>query len=526
MVKQYTNKTVSRCLTRSVNGWYTFRRKVPVDVQKDLGRKEIKKSLKTKDVSIALSSAAALYQKYEDQFNRLREAQGLLGSISQTKTETILKANLLAMDYGVHPDQAPVLRAGATEQERKEFERQEKEYLKRREIYFDAAGDLLLDKRHREDAYKDGRWSSPEYTDKYRQPNIANLQEATYAVVEGNTDALRSRTFSDALEVYLSEPKRIRNKTDRQLNKTRADKTRSIRRLAHYLGHGDVEKGLQIDVTSLSKAQLKDYYNYLINDADSNGRSLGTVNKTFGDVQAIISSAYSNWEISLTNPCAGIVDKESAYEEAKDRRSFRPAELEKYRKFVLESNEQLGLIGLIMIETGCRTKEATLLSNDDVFLKAKVPHLKIRHNHLRRLDKKGLERDFPITGELLDRLRSYSRPSEQKAPFFPRYGKPNSPETVSQNLRNIVRKKMGISDESLVPYSTRHTFADRCNSAMVYEPLKLYLMGHKSRYSTEIADRYGDGRLPVSQILKAVTDQLAISDWGDSGWDDELAGLN
>ena len=524
MRKLYTNKSVGRCLTKSKNGWYTFRRKVPVDVREAFGPAEIKKSLRTKDLTLALSAAAALYRDYEARFDRIRRAYGTLSGGPETKSETILEANRLAMDLGVHPDQAPILRAGASKEEREEFERREREYLDRRFKYFEAVhdADLLLDVKHREDAYLSGQFNTPQYRDKYLSPDVNNLAQATYAVVDGDAKALRSRSLKDALEVYLADPRRTRGKNPKQLSKITADKTRSVNRLAAYLGRSDTDAGLMLDAIELSKEQMTDYYNHMVLEAGRTQKSLATVNKTFGDVQAILTVAYEKWDIQKRNPCSKIVDKEDAEKEAKDRRSFRPDELAEYRKYVLSKNEQLALIGLIMIETGCRTSEATLLVNADVRLKAKVPFIRIRDNNLRRLDKKGLARDVPVTGELLEKLRAYNRPAMDKdAPFFPRYGKPNSPETVSQNLRNIVRKKMGVSDPTLVPYSTRHTFADRCISAEIFTPYRLYLMGHKNPQSTKIADQYVNARFPAKPILEAYLKQLSVSDWGDTGWDDE-----
>ena len=523
----YTNKSVSRYLTKSKNGWYTFRRKVPKDVRDKFGRTEVKKSLKTKEFNLALSAAARLFSEYDGQFNRIRELSGSINSVALSKTDTIIKANAIARDLGVHPDQAPILRAGASSDEKEEFERLEKEYLERVKNYYESAddADLLLDKRHRQISYEQGNYFSPEYQERYRQPDVSVLQEATYAVITGNQKALRSRTISDALEVYINDPKRRRGKTERQLKKMYSDKNRSLSRLSYFLGYGDLLRGFNTDIAQLTKSKMEDYYQHLIVEAQKNGTSFGTVNKTFGDVQAVITAAYSKWEIITPNPCADIVDKELAEEGANDRRSFRPEELEEYYSWVRKANEQLSLIGSIMIETGCRTNEATLLSNEDVRLKADVPHIKIRNNFLRRLDKKGLARDIPITGDLLERLIAYQRPTESEVPFFPRYGRSNSPETVSQNLRSIVRNKMKILDTTLVPYSTRHTFADRCNSALIFEPIKMYLMGHKNKYSTAIAEKYGDQKFPAQEILNAYQKQLAVSDWGDSGWDDEFLDL-
>ena len=46
---------------------------------------------------------------------------------------------------GYSPDQAPVLRAGAIEEEFKAFKAAKAEYLELRELYFNDASDILID---------------------------------------------------------------------------------------------------------------------------------------------------------------------------------------------------------------------------------------------------------------------------------------------------------------------------------------------------------------------------------------------
>jgi integrase len=118
----------------------------------------------------------------------------------------------------------------------------------------------------------------------------------------------------------------------------------------------------------------------------------------------------------------------------------------------------MGLIGLVMVYTGCRTGEAAGLTIDDVRLEATTPYIAFRSNALRPLEKGGLERSVPIVEPLLSLLQTYTPPQDA---YFGRYGAKKSYGNVSAQLGKIVKGRLNILDPSLVPYSTRHTFKDR-----------------------------------------------------------------
>ena len=72
--------------------------------------------------------------------------------------------------------------------------------------------------------------------------------------------------------------------------------------------------------------------------------------------------------------------------------------------------------------------------------------------------------------------------------MFTRYGEPSGATNVSAALNKVIRQSLKIADRSLVAYSTRHTFADRCRAAGIDEVYQQVLMGHRSRFSTSVAD--------------------------------------
>ena len=111
-------------------------------------------------------------------------------------------------------------------------------------------------------------------------------------------------------------------------------------------------------------------------------------------------------------------------------------------------------------------------------------------------------------------LQSYDLPDDRKSPLLPRYGEPSGATNVSAALNKAIRQSLKIADRSLVAYSTRHTSADRCRAAGIDEVYQQVLMGHRSRFSTPVADRYGTN-YPPEFLNKAMVAQHHLQEWVD-----------
>jgi integrase len=62
---------------------------------------------------------------------------------------------------------------------------------------------------------------------------------------------------------------------------------------------------------------------------------------------------------SIFNPFSGLSNKKREKDEREERRSFKPEELSEYLNNIINiKHEEVKLIGLLMIYTGCRTSEA------------------------------------------------------------------------------------------------------------------------------------------------------------------------
>jgi len=226
------------------------------------------------------------------------------------------------------------------------------------------------------------------------------------------------------------------------------------------------------------------------------------------------------FELSLNNPFRDLkVNKTAAHvsgveDQDIERRSFTPEEMEQYVEHLNSKTPQIKAIGLLMVHTGCRTMELGGLLNEDVVLGSNVPYLNIRPNRIRRLKTLSSERRIPLTSEALDILRQYQEQQQNKdpkAPLFPKYGRDGGMEALSQGLRNIIRKTMGLSDPRLVPYSTRHTLKDKMRLLRTPLSYQYHIMGHAQ--DNAIADGYGEGD-PLIYIQQELERASQLTTWG------------
>ena len=61
--------------------------------------------------------------------------------------------------------------------------------------------------------------------------------------------------------------------------------------------------------------------------------------------------------------------------------------------------------------------------------------------------------------------------------------------------------RSGFDNSQLSPYSLQHTFKDRAVVAGVPSSVTEYLMGHRTKQSSELRERYGTG-LPPQELVK------------------------
>ena len=118
-------------------GKLSYRRRIPADVAPLYGKLEEKRSLKTKLMPIALLAAARINEQVDTAIKLARSASGKDVSPDTIKlSQVLIEASRRVIVYGVHPDQATVLRAGATTEEYEEFRTAEATYLEQRQEFY------------------------------------------------------------------------------------------------------------------------------------------------------------------------------------------------------------------------------------------------------------------------------------------------------------------------------------------------------------------------------------------------------
>jgi hypothetical protein len=108
-------------LRKSPNGFYSYRRRVPDDLRKQVGRREWKRSLKTKSKAEALLRGAQTNRDVERTIAALRQ------TLPENKSLILRQAADMLRAWDIHPDQAPILKPGYTLEEFQAFKAQEYE---------------------------------------------------------------------------------------------------------------------------------------------------------------------------------------------------------------------------------------------------------------------------------------------------------------------------------------------------------------------------------------------------------------
>ncbi len=126
MIVSYPN------LTRSAKGFYGYRRRIPEHLRYLFsGVRELKRSFRTKDRELAVRHWREMNRHWQERVAAhealCREVGADDGALPK---DLIAEAEKVLKGFGLHPEQQPVLKAGATETERRRFEAED-EFLER-----------------------------------------------------------------------------------------------------------------------------------------------------------------------------------------------------------------------------------------------------------------------------------------------------------------------------------------------------------------------------------------------------------
>jgi len=467
----------------SSRGNYSYRRRIPKDLQIVWGRTEEKTSLKTKSHPEALIRAAVV----NTEFNKKAVQLGHQISGEKLPNRNVMEvAKEILVKEGIHPQQMPTTKKEADRFFQKQDEWKE-QWLNLR---------IGVTEHHSHDHAGN---IQTEYETDERDPWYQ-----AYNVISGEGGLSIAPTLKEAAEAYLKI-----NAADKQRTPDNQKKhEQRIWRAVGALG------SLDTPITEFNRLRARRHKEELQNNNPT--WAADTLNKSIGMLTAVFTTVIQEYELQLTmqNPWSGLKDKMRTESASDKRRSFTPDELSRYVEGLDKLNIEARLIGLLMVHTGCRTMECAGLTHGDLQMQNNTPHLQLRPNHIRSLKNKQSKRDVPLIDKALDELRPYlaqRKSDDPKAPVFPRYGRDGGMDAVSQLLNGVIKRRLKIDDPTLVSYSTRHTMKDKMRTIRATAELQHSILGHGTRSD---ADSYGEGEL-LRYLLDELIKADGLSHWGN-----------
>ena len=420
---------------------YVYRRVVPDDLREPLGRREINRSLGTKDQATALR----MHQRVH------REVEQLLRDARNGQSPSAIRATFLAWmkAKGFNPSLAlsdPALS----------------------EIERDVREDLLDDMYDRDIDGEYGRRYAP-LKDPQDQPRADLL-------LQGINGQKVAPTLQEALDKYIIEKGRTKETSG-------DEKWRSfMRRIVALLGT-IFEAGVHTQIDKITRDDAIRWRDMMI----AEDYAQETVNKHYTNIKALIGRMYDVLEIQRRNPFNALEIKFDRKQSARDLKDPFTAEQEALVRATLpKMNREAQLVTHLMLTTGCRVKEACTLMREDIVLDVEIPHIIIRPNDRNDWTIKGtFSRKVPVVDpETLALLREFP---DGPTRYQGRNGATNCSTAINKVLRN---NGIGESGGRVSLYSARHTVKKKLLTVQATEYVIDEILGHSDG---KAKDSYGDG---------------------------------
>lgn len=433
---------------------YVYRRSIPGDLRHVLGRREINKSLGTKDQHLALQRHAVVH----------REVQKLLND-ARKKNSPTAQYNVAAeflREKGFNPE------LGLYDPKLHEIEK-------------DLRVDYLEDLHHRDPSNRD----EPELVREEDRPKV-NL------LIHGEDATTVCPTLEEALEKFVVERGRGGDKLQRD-KRWRDFHHRSI----HLLGTV-LKDGVH---TQLDKVGREDAIRW--RDMMVETFAPETVKKHYVTIKALFSTMFDVLEINQRNPFSKLTIKFDRKTSARDRRDpFNSDQEAAVLALVPKMNREAQLVVRLMLCTGCRVTEACTLMRDDIVLDANIPFVHFRENERNEWGLKGsFARKVPVVElQALELLRQF--------PDGPtRYARPRGAASCSTAINKLFRNN-GLKDTggNVSLYSARHLIKSRLQGVEAPEYVIDEILGHSDG---KAKDSYGNG-VPVDVTAKWLKAALGI----------------
>jgi integrase len=387
----------------SKSGRYRYRRRVPGELIKLIGKREFSISLKTTDQRLALERYERVHREVESEIEAAR-AVDPADADHRATLQTLRKHDLVA----------PTLKSLAP-------------------VTFQADPETFK-------KFTDAALRAPDHEfDRIVEAKFFGVQEPPLRL-------------SKATQAYLDEHRDGDNENDlRKQTKLVVDLVREVTKESDPL-----VEAIDIDVAYAFRDAMR-----------AKGSARGTIKRRINTIRALLNFAKQRFQLTAyVNPFSGLdVPKTASDRRAKDRRlPLTVEEIKRCNPFVMAKNADIADLWTMMMFTGARPRELLGLEWQDVDLVHDVPHIIIRPNGIRGVKTDTSVRKVPLVGKALEVARARAKQAAKQAhgavPVFPRYASTSGYNTAS-NLMTKAMKQAGVWERiTKVPYSLRHSHKD------------------------------------------------------------------
>ena len=521
-------------------GWYGYRRRIPKKVRHLFENKsEWIKSFKTKNLDIAQLELRKMNEWYEHRIASHGGTEKIKGQLPRQQVHAVV-TDLL--ERGLHPDDQPEINVHSQRSDILDMTKDTldaaiaKERWNKGEIsqdeYRTLLGSMSGGNLWRLVSFQEQRAFllyelRKKYTDHSKLENLGPILETDDYVPpqlvwdETDPEVIRYRvmcgenllpdpTWQNALDDYLRRNLTIKLRNPEQIQKHEKATISLAQKLATAL-----PKGMNTPMKDVETYMVEEFAAVAWPNYSTRVRNLRT-----------LRAVWRSWDrnnqrqrIEFDPFVTVIQDNQGRIQlHETNRRSFTPEEFQHFYASILnEPNTEIKLIGLIMAYCGVPTGEAGGLQRQDVMVSGTVPYIWFRDHKDRIMGKKRQQRIVPLIEPLLGLLCDYlsTVALNKNDPIFPTYGvgKHSSSERSKKLNKHIVNMRQDFDDSQLSPYSLRHTFKDRAAMARVPNSVTEYLMGHRSKDSSRVHERYGTG-LPPQELVEWMTAIQEVQDHG------------
>ncbi len=421
--------------------WH-YRRLVPADLRAHYSGRQILRSLKTRDETLAMSLCMTVNQQMEAEFDRLRSG------LPKTRPEQRYAGGIRLLErFGIGADS---------------FSANDPESQSKRDSLYEHFDGLIRSKLSKEE-YE--RWYYDQEAGVYEL--LPEEERAALELIRGE--------FALKLEEYPEQYIRLRGRIgdkkfsdDAQNAVTFLLKFLPNKRPSHY-----------------SRQEL----NRLIREHLDAGLKTSSIERRLSTLRAMINKV--SLELELKADQQHVFQKfdiPGKGEDVSDRPDFSFEQLRQLRQSKAGRSAEVIWLMHLMLDTGLRVNECCGLQRSDIHLDDQLPYLVIYRNPFRRLKTKSSHRIVPLVGAALAAVM-YALEASESSWVFPGYVDINNGLTNNRSASAAVNKRIRalLGQGAPTCHSFRHTMQTRLRQVECPRHISDELGG----WNKGISDHYG-----------------------------------